>query len=539
MTELALNLGQILNQPVRAGGDSLSTDSLRKVPSEKTPVSQETAVQDPQDESVGQSLETKDASDFRRVLKKQLEDQKSPDSENPDKEQQPELINQGLVSPLQGRTQKPNEKNNSVAADTAEVNATQMIATNFLAQQPQNASYSSPSQDYSSPVVRSRNLNPMIKPNALVSTAMPISTDKQIATNTVNQEKTNNVDLFAPVDNNPKNKITVPQIALQNSQNKPDAQVITTPQVNTAAATSLTPTGQSENVQYQTGQAENPGRLNAATVVNLTAQNQTEQNQARMSQNPEANVIKKNTIQNLYKQPSSLLEKTDNTASPDVSESADTVHDKAVMSTKNIAYTVVQPHHPQQLMTRDVVNVNFQNESADIQTAPASGNQAVQAPSSNLFQKPIEQILTAIPTTIAGSAQQIRVSLSPEELGAVRITFRQQDEQIEGLIEIQNNEVRKDIEKSAPQIAAALAESGLTVRRIEIVPMQNSSQQQNESFSQGFSTADQQHLAGQANYHASRSSGSSLGSASVTAQQSSVTPSKEKDYDPNALNMYA
>jgi len=222
-----------------------------------------------------------------------------------------------------------------------------------------------------------------------------------------------------------------------------------------------------------------------------------------------------------------------------VNEGGESGHSKAAMSIKNVAYDGTQPHPAHQISTHNVANINLHSETGDIQTSQVMGNQPVQSSSSTLFQKPIEQVLNAIPTTITGSAQQIRVSLSPEELGAVRLTFRQQDEQIEGLIEIQNNEVRKDIEKSIPQIAAALAESGVTVRRIEIVPMQNSSQQQNESFSQDFNAADQQHLAGQANYNTSRASGSSLGTASLTSQQSPATPSSEKDYDPNALNMYA
>ncbi len=536
MVEMAVNLGQILNQPVRAGAESLSTDSLRNSAFEKTTSSQEKAVAEPESETEGESSDAKEVSDFKRILKRRMQDQNNTDSQSPEKEPQSTTIDQQMVTSHEGQAGISNQTSDPAAAQPSTLNPASMIRADYLAEQSQAASHSNSKQDYVRLVHNAKIPAPAETTKVLDSNILQNNTEKQVLTGSAeNTSKADNAEL---------------QSVLTNKVNKVEASVIAAPQIKAAKdAIPAMPTGQSDNLMKINGVVVGSQSIENKTLYNQAlqnqaphvqaAQNQTEQTQPASPQIVEVNGLKKNTIQNLYKQQSSLIEKIENPAATAVSESGDALHNKTALSIKNVAYDSLLPHPAHQISTHNVANINLQNQTGDVLTSQVTGNQPVQSSSSTLFQKPIEQVLNAIPTTITGSAQQIRVSLSPEELGAVRITFRQQDEQIEGLIEIQNNEVRKDIEKSIPQIAAALAESGVTVRRIEIVPMQNSSQQQNESFSQGFSAADQQHLAGQANYNTPRASGSSMGSASLTSQQSAATPSSEKDYDPNALNMYA
>jgi len=526
MAEMALNLGQILNQPVRAGGDNPSTDSLRKSSLEKTASSQEKAVAESESESGGDNSDAKEVSDFKRILKRRMQDHNNADSNSAEKEPQSTTVGQQMVISNDGQAGNSIETSDTVAAQPSVLNPSLLVRADYLAEQSQTTSRANSKQDYTHPVHFAKIPAPAQTTKVFDSNILQTNTEKQVFTGSAeNISKADNAEF---------------QSAIINKANKADVPVIEAPQIKAAKdSIPAMPTGQSDNLM----------KINGTVVGNQTIQNQatqiqapqyqTEQTQPGSSQIMEANGLKKNTIQNLYKQQSSLAEKSDSSAAVSVNEGGESGHSKAAMSIKNVAYDGTQPHPAHQISTHNVANINLHSETGDIQTSQVMGNQPVQSSSSTLFQKPIEQVLNAIPTTITGSAQQIRVSLSPEELGAVRLTFRQQDEQIEGLIEIQNNEVRKDIEKSIPQIAAALAESGVTVRRIEIVPMQNSSQQQNESFSQDFNAADQQHLAGQANYNTSRASGSSLGTASLTSQQSPATPSSEKDYDPNALNMYA
>ena len=66
--------------------------------------------------------------------------------------------------------------------------------------------------------------------------------------------------------------------------------------------------------------------------------------------------------------------------------------------------------------------------------------------------------------------------LAPDDLSAIRITFRQINSQIVGLLEVQKTDTRKEIERSVAQLTAAMETAGLQVRRIEVVPWNNSAQ---------------------------------------------------------------
>jgi flagellar hook-length control protein FliK len=158
------------------------------------------------------------------------------------------------------------------------------------------------------------------------------------------------------------------------------------------------------------------------------------------------------------------------------------------------------------------------------------------------FLKPSEQIIDRIQTTITGPVQQIRVTLSPEELGTVRITFRQTDGQMEGLVEVQNSEVRKEVEKALPQIAAALTESGIQVRRIDVASMSNQQQTNQEPFQspgRDFGTADQYYSAGQGGSGSPKGGGSAGGAQQFAEQADSSQSRPRQTFDLAGLNMYA
>ena len=91
---------------------------------------------------------------------------------------------------------------------------------------------------------------------------------------------------------------------------------------------------------------------------------------------------------------------------------------------------------------------------------------------------PAQQILRSIQTDAAGDTRQIQIALSPAGLGMVRIQFQQTGDDISGVLEVQKTETRREIEKSLPQIVAALDSQGLQVRKIDITGMPNSQQKQ-------------------------------------------------------------
>ncbi len=65
--------------------------------------------------------------------------------------------------------------------------------------------------------------------------------------------------------------------------------------------------------------------------------------------------------------------------------------------------------------------------------------------------------------------QQITVRLNPPELGRVFIRFQEQNNQITGILEVSKAQTRFEIEQAIPQIVRNLTDSGVQVRRLEVV----------------------------------------------------------------------
>jgi flagellar hook-length control protein FliK len=191
--------------------------------------------------------------------------------------------------------------------------------------------------------------------------------------------------------------------------------------------------------------------------------------------------------------------------------------------------TVITSQQSQQKVAENTVQLS---ESSRTVNADSVGRQEA--------MKPVDQILQQIPTTITGSSQQIRMTLTPAELGTIRITFRQEDEQVSGVLEVENAAVQRDIEKAIPQIASAMADSGIQLRRIEVIPMQNNPNSPNNQFSQDFNFADQRHPTGQAS---NQSSGGNVAKNSLNPNaetgQGEVQAKPQQVYGDSGLNMYA
>jgi len=196
---------------------------------------------------------------------------------------------------------------------------------------------------------------------------------------------------------------------------------------------------------------------------------------------------------------------------------------------------------PTQPIVRQTDSIRSDAESP-VQAAVSPSVGAEKISFQQAFLKPSEQIIDQIQTTLTGRVQQIQVTLSPAELGTVRITFRQQDGQMEGLLEVQNSQVRKDVEKALPQIAAALAQNGIEVRRMDIASMPNQQQSGQDSFqspAHNFSAADQHYLAGQSGSSSSKGADSMGISQQAAEQADSPQGATRQVFDPANLNMYA
>ncbi len=82
---------------------------------------------------------------------------------------------------------------------------------------------------------------------------------------------------------------------------------------------------------------------------------------------------------------------------------------------------------------------------------------------------PAKQLADRIAADPPRPEQEITITLNPEELGRIKISFQHSANEITGILEVEKPETRYDIERQLPQIAAALQDSGVNVKRIDVV----------------------------------------------------------------------
>ncbi|MGB2866469.1 MAG: flagellar hook-length control protein FliK, partial [Sedimentisphaerales bacterium] len=100
-----------------------------------------------------------------------------------------------------------------------------------------------------------------------------------------------------------------------------------------------------------------------------------------------------------------------------------------------------------------------------------TANMPGQNSSSNVSADIGKQILESIHSSVSqqGTEKQITIRLNPPELGKVSITFRQQDAELTGLMEVSKAQTRFEIEQTLPQIIRNLADSGIQIKRLEVM----------------------------------------------------------------------
>jgi len=82
-----------------------------------------------------------------------------------------------------------------------------------------------------------------------------------------------------------------------------------------------------------------------------------------------------------------------------------------------------------------------------------------------------KQILESVQRSVSqqGVERQITVRLNPPELGKVLIKFQQQNSELTGLMEVSKTQTRFEIEQTLPQIIRNLADSGINIKRLEVM----------------------------------------------------------------------
>jgi hypothetical protein len=123
------------------------------------------------------------------------------------------------------------------------------------------------------------------------------------------------------------------------------------------------------------------------------------------------------------------------------------------------------------------INPNFQQILSDnnaqilSQRSPTSqpGNTANTAYPGDLSLSIRKQILESIHSSLSGGDRQISIRLNPPELGKVFIRFQEHDAQITGLLEVSQTQTRYQIEQALPQIIRDLQDSGIQIKRLDVV----------------------------------------------------------------------
>jgi flagellar hook-length control protein FliK len=129
-------------------------------------------------------------------------------------------------------------------------------------------------------------------------------------------------------------------------------------------------------------------------------------------------------------------------------------------------------------------NNNPVTSVAELSPNSAEGIRTVELPAqaspNNITAEIGKQILESIHSSFSqeGRNQQITVQLNPPELGKVLIKFQEQDNQITGLLEVSKTQTRIEIEQAIPQIVRSLQDSGIQIKRLDVVLYEGEQQEQ-------------------------------------------------------------
>lgn len=107
------------------------------------------------------------------------------------------------------------------------------------------------------------------------------------------------------------------------------------------------------------------------------------------------------------------------------------------------------------------------NSAAGAKTAALPGQTSPSSVSADIGKQILESIHSSL--SREGQDQQITIRLNPPELGKVFIKFGEQDSQIIGLLEVSKPQTRIEIQQALPQIIQNLQDSGIHIKRLEVV----------------------------------------------------------------------
>ncbi len=154
--------------------------------------------------------------------------------------------------------------------------------------------------------------------------------------------------------------------------------------------------------------------------------------------------------------------KTKNHGNSASSDSSDSDH-KQILSHNNLQTPVTEQSH---------------NSAEGRKAAALPGQTSLSSVSANIGKQILESIHSSL--SREGQDQQITIRLNPPELGKVFIKFDERDSQIIGLLEVSKPQTRIEIQQALPHIIQNLQDSGIHIKRLEVV-LSNGEQPEQEA----------------------------------------------------------
>ena len=127
----------------------------------------------------------------------------------------------------------------------------------------------------------------------------------------------------------------------------------------------------------------------------------------------------------------------------------------------------------------DVASIMQSGAVSPVASEPVSAvSPAVHAPQPSAIG---QQVLTGINTAYSQQGKQLTINLNPPELGKVRLTVTEHNNQIRTVVKVEDPRTMADLQREAPLLVQRLSESGMEIRNLEIVLSNNNHASQSQS----------------------------------------------------------
>ena len=176
--------------------------------------------------------------------------------------------------------------------------------------------------------------------------------------------------------------------------------------------------------------------------------------------------------------------------------------------------------------------------SADTQTESVSAASVKADTKMQAASSVVNQITQEINASMGAGRDQISIALDPPELGKVTIRFQQTAGEIVGIVEADKAQTRQEIAEEMPAIVRSLEDSGVAVKRVEVVLTEKGDQDAlNNSGNEQYNTGREGFTDGQASDD-NTNTGSSKQLLGREYQNAGNSENYQNHVSDEAINMY-